>query len=595
MGNRKQEAKNKHYGLKTLGLLACFLLPALLFTSCSLFRGGAGRQYAGAKVPLTAEQSDRFKSTYYDAETEKITEDYDQALNLFKLCLEIDPSSAAANFEIADILEGTKHSDSAIYYSKRAAQLEPSNIWFEDLYAQCLQDKGDYKGVAEVYRSIVKDNPEEADYYAKLGAAELQAGLTSAALATYNSMEAKFGFNEDVSMDKVRVFEKAKNYLEAENEIKKLIREEPSTPEYYDMLGNVYELEGKKDKAFSLYRQMEGSNPNDPMAHLALADYYHAQHNDKDSYRELELAFAETRLDVNTEIGILIGFYEATDGHDSLMTEGLRLCKIMTATHPDDPKGHNSYGNFLIRNRDFMKAREQYSLSISEDSGKYSNWSQLLLLDQTLNDYHALALASQSALNIFPGYPQLYLDNGIANLELKNYPEAISSLQQGLQYVLGDSGLLVQFYSSLGDAYNAVKRFGASDSAYEAALALNPDDDYVLNNYSYYLSIRNTRLERAAAMSKRANAISPLNANYEDTYAWILFTMGQYKEAKEWQEGALRDGGDKNANILEHYGDILFKLGEKEKAADYWQKARDTGSSSELLERKIRDKQYYSK
>ncbi len=573
----------------------CLVLTAVACNSCSLFHGASGNKKSMKETHLTPEESRQFKSTYYNAEKEKIVGDYDQALTLFKLCITIDPSSAAANFEIADILDGDKHSDSALYFSRRAAELEPQNIWFQDLYAQCLQQKGDFKGVANIYRNIIKNYPDNAEYYAKLGTAEMQAGENEAAIQTFNLMEKKFGFNEDAAMNKIRVYEKIKNYKDAELEIEQLIKINPSVPEYDDMLANLYELQGNSDKAKEMYNKIEAANPHDPMVHLSLADYYRSKRDESNSFRELELAFKEPALDMETKIRILISFYEESDGHDTLMSQGLKLCKLMIDATPDNPIAHNTYGNFLFKNKQLRNARDQYAMSLNEDSSKYSVWSQLLLLDDALNDYKSLAVSSKSALNIFPGYPQLYLENGVANIALKNYNEALSSLNQGLQYVLDDTAMIIQFYTSLGDLYNAIKRYPASDSAYNAVLALDPNNSYVLNNYSYYLSLRDTNLEKAAEMSKKANILAPLNANYEDTYAWICFKMGKYMEAKAWQEGALRDGGDKNANILEHYGDILYSLGEKDKAIKYWQEAVDAGASSTLISKEIRDRQYYTK
>ena len=93
-------------------------------------------------------------------------------------------------------------------------------------------------------------------------------------------------------------------------------------------------------------------------------------------------------------------------------------------------------------------------------------------------------------------------------------------------------------------------------------LEINPKDTYVLNNYSYYLSLRNMDLDKAEAMSRKANELDPNNGNSQDTYAWILYASKKYTEAKEWIEKAILNGGEKNAVILEHYGDILFKLGD---------------------------------
>jgi predicted negative regulator of RcsB-dependent stress response len=58
-------------------------------------------------------------------------------------------------------------------------------------------------------------------------------------------------------------------------------------------------------------------------------------------------------------------------------------------------------------------------------------------------------------------------------------------------------------------------------------------------------------------------------------------------------ETAIKNGGEDNAVMLEHYGDILFMLNKLEEASQYWEKAKDSGSTSEVLKRKIREKKYF--
>ena len=69
--------------------------------------------------------------------------------------------------------------------------------------------------------------------------------------------------------------------------------------------------------------------------------------------------------------------------------------------------------------------------------------------------------------------------------------------------------------------------------------------------------------------------------------------MKNYIGAKEWLEKAMTNGGESMPTLLEHYGDILFKLNDKEQALLYWQKAQEKGSSSELLYKKITNKQLF--
>lgn len=155
-----------------------------------------------------------------------------------------------------------------------------------------------------------------------------------------------------------------------------------------------------------------------------------------------------------------------------------------------------------------------------------------------------------------------------------------------------DKQLLAQFYATIGDAQNQLKRYAASDSAYNKALELDPNNVYVLNNYAYYLSIRNTDLERAERMSKKTNDLEPDNNSYQDTYGWILYQMKKYDDAKIWVGKALENGGRSNGTLLEHYGDILYQLGDKENAIKYWEDAKKAGAS-ELIDKKIMEKKLY--
>ena len=138
----------------------------------------------------------------------------------------------------------------------------------------------------------------------------------------------------------------------------------------------------------------------------------------------------------------------------------------------------------------------------------------------------------------------------------------------------------IQFYSTLGEVYHELKDYEKSDQNYERALALDGKDASTLNNYAYFLSLRKIKLDKAEELSKRSNELEPNQASYEDTYGWIMFTMGKMQEAKEWIGKSLQHGGDKSAAVLEHYGDVLNSIGDKSGALDYWKRAKEAGDEA---------------
>jgi len=545
---------------------------------------------------LTREQQDEFTSIYFDATKQRILGNYNKAIDEFKQCLSLDPMSAAANFQVADMFEYFHKPDSAMNYAARAAQMDPSNTWYQDIYAQCLQDKGLYKQMEALYESVIKNNPDNIDYYYKLALAEIEAGEYQKAADTYDKIEVKQGgFNEEITREKIKIYEQLKDFAKAEAQAQRLISHDSTSVGNYVALGDIYEAEGKNDKAFELYRKLEQLHPDDASVHLSLADSYRQKKDDKKSFEELDDAFKLPGMDLDSKRRILLSFMSLSNGHDSMQIQAMELCKSMVQASPESPEGHQLYGDLLYRQADYKGARDQFRATVNIDSSKYVIWSQLMGCDIQLNDYEDLAKVSASAMDLFPNQPEPYLFNGVANTQRKNYDNALSSLNKGMDYVVSDNNMLVQFYASLGEAYNAVKRYSASDSAYEAALKINPNNDNVLNNYSYYLSERDTNLVKAEQMSKKSNDLIPNNGTYLDTYAWILYKEGNYKGAKEWEDKSIANGGLKDAAILDHYGDILFKLGDKDNAMEYWQKAKLAGMNTDLLNKKIENKQLFEK
>jgi Tfp pilus assembly protein PilF len=121
--------------------------------------------------------------------------------------------------------------------------------------------------------------------------------------------------------------------------------------------------------------------------------------------------------------------------------------------------------------------------------------------------------------------------------------------------------------------------------SFDEALELSPGNPLVLNNYAYYLSLRNYRMDDAERMASQAFEKQPNSPSIQDTYGWILYLKGDLANAKRYIGKAVEsDGG---AEVLEHYGDVLMKLGEVENAKSNWQKALDQGATNFSIAEKL--------
>jgi tetratricopeptide (TPR) repeat protein len=543
-----------------------------------------------AKEMRIAEGSDN-SDLFIEANKQKILGNNEEALRLFKKCLEVNPSDAAAMYELAKIRISLHENGEALTLMEKATAVDPSNNYYQVLYASLLLSLERYGEAAKAFKKLIESDPFSLEYYNQLALAYLYDGQTDNAIKVYNDLEQKIGVTEEISMKKYSICLQAKQTDQAEQEIIHLIGHFPDESRYYAILAELYLSNGKNDKALETYNKIIEVNPADPYIHISLADYYKKNGDPQKAFEELKTGFANPNLDIDTKIQILLNYYTITEIYSDLKEEAFGLSRILIGVYPADAKAWSMYGDFLYQDKQYDSARNVFRKVISIDSSKYLVWEQLLFAESQLNDYDALLEESTIAIELFPEQPLPYLFAGGANYQKKNWDKCIETLRSGLRYVYNNLQMEIQFHSYLGDAYNQVGDDSKSDESYEVVLKLDPDNDYVLNNYAYYLSLRNKDLEKAERMAKKATELKPNSPANQDTYGWVLYKQGKFEEARTWIGLAIANEEEASAVIFEHYGDVLWQLGNHEEAIQYWFKAQEKGKGSDLLERKIKERQ----
>ncbi|NQW30404.1 MAG: tetratricopeptide repeat protein [Ignavibacteria bacterium] len=202
-----------------------------------------------------------------------------------------------------------------------------------------------------------------------------------------------------------------------------------------------------------------------------------------------------------------------------------------------------------------------------------------LCIENTAYDY-AIKLLKQS-ITIFPRHArfplllgwcyQLTLNPGLA---LVNYNLALKI-----------DPMLFEAWVRVGNIYDSEDRHVEADSAFAKALEIEPDDALVCNNYAYSLSVQGRNLDQARMLSWKALQQYPTNPSYLDTYAWILFKLGDYNAAQKFIERAVQYDG--NATHYDHLGDILEKQGDLDGAVRAWAKSLQLDSSKREIQTKL--------
>ena len=82
---------------------------------------------------------------------------------------------------------------------------------------------------------------------------------------------------------------------------------------------------------------------------------------------------------------------------------------------------------------------------------------QLLLQAYTENQqFDVLAQKAEELTQVFPTQPQFYYYIGLANNQLKNFKKAATFLESGIDFVIEDQALEINFNIQLGEAYSGL-------------------------------------------------------------------------------------------------------------------------------------------
>jgi len=579
---------------------AYVLLTALLFLSCVSFaqrkkKGTDNTEASGIKLR---------EAEFYFTEGEKffILEDYSKALLYYQRTLEIAPENATVHYKVAEVLAQSNKQEDLLKASisiENALKLEKKNKYFYLLAANIYNSMTAFDKSAAVYEMMVKELKGTEEYLYELAAVYQYGNKPEEAIKAYNRAEDVLGISEVSSIQKLRLYLELGKTKEGIAEGEKLIAAFPGDERIVMGFAQVLSQSSLRPDAIKYLEEFLSANPDSGNVKMLLAGLYRDSNQELKARPMLLDLYDNNSIELGSKL-IVLGSYNAELNQNKAKgisdpdkeAFALTLFEKLKKANPADPNVHILGGDLFLstgRNRD---AQNEYIRAIESGEVNFEVWENLLYLETQLEQYDNVIKHSESALELFPNQSMIYYFNGFAHMRRRHYPEASASLEQAKKLSSANPKLVAELNGMLGDTYNAIKAYDKSDKAYDEALSINPNNDAILNNYSYYLALRKVNLDKAEKMSTLLIKNNPNNPTFLDTHAWVLYSRQKYREARKIMERAISTG-NATATHFEHYGDILFQLGDITGAVEQWEKARGLNANSEILNKKIANRQIY--
>ena len=539
---------------------------------------------------LSKDKEQQYYYIFIEANRKKLLGDLNSALALYYQCLEIDPNAAAAMAEISGINSALENYTTAIKYAKMAVENEPENKWYKVNLAKLYITTQDYEDAIKIYESAYEQNKKDLEIPYNLAALYAHLKNYKKAIELYDEIENTVGVNENLSLAKQQLYYNLGNKTKAYEEIEKLVKHYPNEPRYYGILAEMYTSDNLFIKAEENYNKLFSLDSTNTLGQLSIIDFYRKKMDYDNAFKMVKKVLDNDQIEYNQKVMVLVSILNTRSEFNIYNDQIKDLLIYLKEKYPNKKDSYTLHADYLIKMNNLDEAKSEIEYILNRFSGNVVLWEQLLSIYSYNNNFEQLYEQSKVALDSFPDHALFYLFNGVSANQIGKSEESVIILEKGLERVQKEPELKLDFYTNLAEAYNDIGNYKRSDYYFDLVLKEQPENLYVINNYGYYLSLRNEKLEYAESISKKTIEAEPNNSTYLDTYAWILYKLERYQDALYYIKRAFENGGAQSNVIVEHFGDIQFKVGNTNAAVELWKLSRELGNNSEALIKKIENK-----
>tara|TARA_B100000929_G_scaffold290579_1_gene284687 strand:- start:1460 stop:2824 length:1365 start_codon:yes stop_codon:yes gene_type:complete len=397
--------------------------------------------------------SDEFQENFFEALKQKGIENYEKAISALEKCLELDAEKAVVYFEIGKNYRELEQFDKAILNFKKASELEPEK---ESILVYLYQTYGmteDFEGAISILKKLI---PMEESYKQDLANLYLLNEDYDQALKLLDDLDTELGANSYRNSLRRQIYARTNNTGAQIENLQQGISDNPDVEQNYLNLIYIYSENGDNKEAFKVAQELLATNPGSSLAHLALYKFYLEKGDTDAAVTSMKIVFESEEIDTESKFKVLNDFLnfvqENPEYEEDLIEVAGRLSEWENA-----PKLYEQLGSYYLKRNNREDALKFFELGLKENPGNFELTKNTLLLQLEFQKYEAAKNLSEEALERFPSQPMFYLFQSVALNQLFEYEAAEKSSLNGLDYLIDDNLMEIDFYSQLAISYRGMK------------------------------------------------------------------------------------------------------------------------------------------
>lgn len=397
--------------------------------------------------------SDEFQDYFFEALKQKGIENYEKAIIALEKCLEVDTEKSVVYFELGKNYRELEEFDKAISSFQKANDLEPEK---ESVLVYLFQTYGmmeDFDGAIATLKKLI---PIDVSYKEDLANLYLLNENYDQALSLLDKLDAELGANSYRNSLRRQIFARTNNTTAQIENLQEGISDNPDVEQNYLNLIYIHSENGEDEEAFKVAQELLETNPGSTLAHLALYKFYLNKGNTDAAVASMKIVFESEEIDAESKFKVLNDFLNFVQENPEYEDELIEVAGKLSEWE-DAPKLYEQLGSYYLKKNNREDALKFFELGLKENPENFQLTKNTLFLQLEFGKFDAAKNLSAKALEGFPSQPLLYLFQAVALNKLMDYEAAAESLQDGLDYLIDDKLMEIDFYSQLAISYNGMK------------------------------------------------------------------------------------------------------------------------------------------